>query len=53
MYTILESKHCQSLNYYKMQKSVANQVVRKQKQSYWEVAYPVKNSNIKETKFDD
>ena len=28
--------------YYKMQKCVANQVVRKQKQSYWEVAYPVK-----------
>ena len=39
--------------YYKKQKSVANQVARKQKQSYWEVAYPVKNSNIKETKLDD
>ena len=26
---------------------------QKQKQSYWEVAYPVKNSNIKETKMVD
>ena len=33
--------------YYKMQKCLANQVVRKQKQSNWEVAYPVKNILLK------